>query len=60
MSIEIGEPHEVLKFFVGGGYWPVLNGFHIPLGHLDATVVDVVSKELYGGLVKGTFFCFEE
>ncbi len=38
---------KVLDFLDGRRSWPDLNGFYLPLVHLDAIAVDVVSKELH-------------
>ncbi len=58
--VEDWEAEKALEFFDGCGDGPVLNGGYLPLVHLDATVVDVVSKELHWGLVEWAFFSFEE
>ncbi len=50
--VEDWEAEKALEFFDGCGDGPVLNGGYLPLVHLDATEVNVVSKELHWGLVE--------
>ncbi len=59
-TVEVRESQESLEFLDGGRFRPGLDSFHLPLVHPDATTVNMITEELYGGLVERTLLCLEK
>lgn len=59
MAIKVGETKKSLELFNSSWCWRGLDSIQLPLVHFDTIGTDVISEELDGGKMEGTFLRFK-